>query len=237
VKLRYSQLSLPSRDVWLPARLAHAPDVRGLVLVWQAFANPAAYDLETPVADTLQRAGYATLALDLLSDEEGRDSDARYNVANLGARALAALEWLRHQPDLAALPLGVFAADTAAAAAIRAAAQLPGRIHAMSILSGRPDLSGAAPLHTLKTPTCFIVGKDDPRAPILRQVFELVTATRDWQTSAGGEPERMSAAMLAACADIAAAWMQVHLPVSVGNQNAAPGAPVVDTAFSPQPEK
>ncbi|MDR0634963.1 MAG: alpha/beta hydrolase [Azoarcus sp.] len=235
MKLRHSELSLPARDTWLPARLAHAPDARGLCLIWQTFADPADRDLEPPLAEAFQQTGHATLMLDLLSATQWRDPDARYNIAALGERALAALEWIHHQPDLAMLPLGIFAADTAAAAAIRVAAQRPDRIAALGLFAGRPDLAGGAPLRALRTPTCFIVGQDDPRLPTLRQVFDLIAATRDWRTTAGAEPEQMSAALLAVGADIAAAWMQSHLPARPGDRNAAPRAP--GASFPPAPEK
>ncbi|MDR1228265.1 MAG: alpha/beta hydrolase [Azoarcus sp.] len=217
MKLRHSKLSIPARDAWLIARMAHAPDVRGLVLILQC-ALPHGRGLEAPAALALQKAGYATLALDLLTPEERDDPDTHYNVASLGERMQAVLEWLRYQPGLAMLPLGVLASHTAAAAAIRAAARFPGRIAALSILAGRPDLAGAAPLRSLKTPVCFIVGENDPRAEILRQTFDLIAATRDWRTSGSGNPEQMTADMLAACADIVSDWMRAHLPSPIENK-------------------
>jgi hypothetical protein len=220
VKLRHTKLSIPARDAWLIARMAHAPDVRGLILILQTCALPHHGDkLETPAALALQKAGYATLALNLLTHKEWDDPDAHYNIANLSERALAVLEWVRYQPRLAILPLGMLAAHTAAAAAIRAAASLPGRIAAMSILAGRPDLAGAVPLRNLETPTCFIVGESDPRTEILRQAFDLVAAEREWRTSRGGDPGQMTPKMLAACADIVSDWMRAHLPPPAENKD------------------
>ncbi|MDR0701916.1 MAG: alpha/beta hydrolase [Azoarcus sp.] len=213
MKLRHTKLSIPAHDAWLIARMAHAPNVRGLILILQTCTLPYhEHKLETSVALALQKAGYATLALNLLTREEWNDTDTYYNVAELSERVLAVLEWIRYQPRLVTLPLGMLASHTAAAAAIRVAARLPGRIAALGILAGRPDLAGAAPLRSLKTPTCFIIGKSDPRTEILRQAFELITAVREWRTSSGGDPEQMTAVMLAACADIVSGWMRAQLP-------------------------
>ena len=33
MKLRHTELSIPAGTIWLRARLAHAPDVRGLVII------------------------------------------------------------------------------------------------------------------------------------------------------------------------------------------------------------
>jgi hypothetical protein len=217
VKLRHTRLSLSAHGTWLAARLDHAPDVRGLILIPQSITSAAPTieatgNFELAVTRAMQQAGFATFALDLLTDEEARDPDARFNVANLGERLLAALEWIHYQPQLLALPLGIFATDTAAAAAIRAAAHLPAQLGALAILAGRPDLAGAAPLRALKIPACFISGRDNPRADILRQAFELTAEPHAWQETPGGEAENMSADRLAAAAEIATGWMLSHLP-------------------------
>jgi hypothetical protein len=211
VKLRHTQLSLPAHGTWLPARLAHAPDVRRLVLLLQS--PPARPGHEAIMTVALQRSGCATMALDLpTAREEECEPDSRYNIASLAERVLAILEWIENQPDLSTLPLGALASGAASAAAIRAAARAPGRFGALCIFAGRPDLAGIAPLRALRTPTCFIVGKNDPRADILRQAFELIAATRDWRETDGGDPGEATDAMLAASMDIAAAWMDAHLP-------------------------
>jgi hypothetical protein len=242
VKLRHTKLSIPTQDTWLIARMAHAPDVRGLALVLQT--SSAGREFETLASAALQKAGYATLALDLLSNEERDDPDAHYNIANLSGRAQAVLEWVRYQPDLAVLPLGAFASQTAAAAAIRAAARFPGRIGALGILAGRPDLAGAAPLRSLKTPTCFIVGESDLRTEILRQAFDLITTAHDWRRVDGCcDSGQMTATVITACASAAADWMRVHLPVPSENKDPV-FSPLVSalffadvTPFSSPPEK
>ncbi|GHU07499.1 hydrolase [Betaproteobacteria bacterium] len=214
VKLRHFELSIPARGVWLTARLAHSPAARGLIVVLQTAMNPLIRQRENLITGVLQRAGYATFALDLLTDaEEQRDPDARYNIARLTERTLSAIEWLRFQPGTMMLPVGVLASDTASTAGIRAATRDPGHINALCLFGGRPDLAGAAPLKALRVPTCFIVGKEDPRAPILREAFDLIPAIRAWRATDGAEPEHLPASYLAANAKLAAEWLLTHLPV------------------------
>lgn len=214
VKLRHFELSIPARGVWLAARLAHSPTARGLIVILQTATNPLIRQRENLIAGVLQRAGYATFALDLLTDaEEQRDPDARYNIARLTERTLAAIEWLRFQPGTMMLPVGVLASGTAGTAGIRAATREPDHIGALCLFGGRPDLAGAAPLKALRVPTCFIVGKEDPRAPILREAFNLIPAISAWHATDGAEPEHLSAVYLAANAKLATEWLLTHLPV------------------------
>jgi hypothetical protein len=237
VKLRQSKLSIPAHGLWLTASLSHAPNVRGLILLLQSSGTQR----NTAIPCILQQAGYATLALDLLTaPEEARDPDARFNVAALTERILASIDWIDNQPGLVSLPLGIFASDTACAAGIRAAAHAPHRIGALCILAGRPDLAGASPLRALQAPTCFIVARNDPRSAILRQAHDLLATERDWQTIT---TEAASDPTSPASGDIAARWMNTHLPTSSPEDPGVALFPSLAAAlsfaspFQPPPEK
>jgi hypothetical protein len=219
MQLRHSRLSISVHGTWLPARLAHSPAVRGLVLLPRTHVD-AGDVFEQTTADALQLADFATLAFDLLRDDEMRDADARFNVNLLAERLLAAIEWTLFQPGLLSLPLGIVATDTASAAAIRAASHMPGRVGALALLAGRPDLAGAAPLRALKAPVCFVVGMDNPRGDILRQAFDLTGKPHSWRDTPGGEPDKQTHAQLASGAEIATDWMLMHLPLAVAEEGA-----------------
>ncbi len=213
LKLRTSPISIPAESIWLDGTLSHAPDVRGLVLVLQAGANPIIHKRQALIAGVLQGAGFATLALDLLTHyEELHDLDASFNVARLTDRLLAADDWIEHQPPLAPLPVGLLAFGTASAAIVRAAAKKPERFGALACLAGRPDLAGAGPLRTLTAPTLFVVGHEDPGIAILRQAFELMTTVRDWRATRGGEIEQVAADDLKQSAELATDWMLRKMP-------------------------
>jgi putative phosphoribosyl transferase len=116
------------------------------------------------VADRLGKAGYATMLLDLLTDdEERRDRETgewRFDIDLLSSRVLRAIEWLTAQPATADLPLGLFGASTGVAAALTAAAERPERVLAIVSRGGRPDLAGPA-LARVQAPTLLIVGGND----------------------------------------------------------------------------
>jgi predicted phosphoribosyltransferase/dienelactone hydrolase len=113
------------------------------------------------VARALNQRGFATLLFDLLTPQENRAPDARFDVPLLAARLGRAVDWTAREPLLAALPLGLFGASTGAAAALAAAAADPARIGAVVSRGGRPDLAGTQVLSRIRAPTLLIVGGDD----------------------------------------------------------------------------
>ncbi|HKU44634.1 MAG TPA: dienelactone hydrolase family protein [Polyangiales bacterium] len=146
-------------DFVLPAR------PRGVVL----FAHGSGSSRHSPrnrlVAATLQRAGLATLLMDLLTEQEERSERAggmlRFDVQLLGERLSGASTWLRQAAELRALRIGYFGASTGAAAALIAAAAEPERVSAVVSRGGRPDLVEPELLRLVTAPCLFIVGGDD----------------------------------------------------------------------------
>ncbi|HXY57147.1 MAG TPA: dienelactone hydrolase family protein [Methylocystis sp.] len=112
------------------------------------------------VAERLVGCGFATLLLDLLTDEEARDRRNVFDIELLGARVDDAMAWAAQASDFRDLPIGLFGASTGAAAALVAAAQAPERVAAVVSRGGRPDLAGAA-LRLVRAPTLLIVGGAD----------------------------------------------------------------------------
>ncbi|OJY51984.1 phosphoribosyltransferase family protein [Pseudonocardia sp. 73-21] len=112
------------------------------------------------VAAVLQRAGLATLLLDLLSPREERDRANVFDVDLLAVRLAGATAWVRRQPGCEGLPVALFGASTGAAAALWAAADPDADIAAVVSRGGRPDM--AVPrLGQVRAPTLLIVGGAD----------------------------------------------------------------------------
>jgi putative phosphoribosyl transferase len=124
------------------------------------------------VADILNRAGLATLLMDLLTPDEERIDDEtlehRFDIDLLGHRLVAATDWLLQQRHLSRLPVGYFGSSTGAAAALVAATERPSIVKAIVSRGGRPDLAGEA-LTRVTTPTLFIVGELDSEVMVLNQ--------------------------------------------------------------------
>jgi dienelactone hydrolase len=116
------------------------------------------------VARELQKAGLATLLLDLLTESEEvldqRTAHLRFDIDLLAKRLLYAVQWIRRHPTLGSLRLGCFGASTGAAAALLAASE--GRPFAAVVSrGGRPDLAGPA-LEKVHVPVLLLVGSNDP---------------------------------------------------------------------------
>lgn len=115
------------------------------------------------VAGALQKSGFATLLLDLLTQEEERVDEVtrehRFDISLLAERVAAAVRFARGSPGTARLAPGLFGASTGAAAALVAAARDQG-IGAVVSRGGRPDLAADALAH-VKAPTLLIVGGAD----------------------------------------------------------------------------
>ena len=126
-----------------------ARDSRGDAMAW------------TRVADALERRGFATLSLDLITAAdaviESRMRHSHFEVTMLAARLAALVEWARREPRLTRLPIGILAEGDGAGAALMAAALRPREIAAVVACDGQVDLAGPA-LEDVSAPTLFIVG-------------------------------------------------------------------------------
>jgi dienelactone hydrolase len=117
------------------------------------------------VAAELRTVGLGTLLIDLLTEREDIEDTAtgvhRFDIALLGHRVVAVLDWLAAQHDTRALSIVLFGASTGAAAALVAAAERPDRVLTVVSRGGRPDLAGAA-LERVRAPVLLLVGGRDP---------------------------------------------------------------------------
>jgi dienelactone hydrolase len=162
--LKTTEITVPVGEVTLAGDLTMLKEAIGVVL----FAHGSGSSRHSPrnrqVAVVLNDVGFATFLLDLLSATEEevdlRTGELRFDIELLAERVVGATDWLRAQPETAALPIGYFGASTGAAAALVAAAQRPDAIGAIVSRGGRPDLAGTA-LAEVRAPTLLIVGGED----------------------------------------------------------------------------
>jgi putative phosphoribosyl transferase len=158
------EVVVPAGGQQLPGMLVLPARAEGLVLFAHGSGSSRNSCRNQSVATTLQQAGLATLLFDLLSAEEERrdqqDHALRFDIPLLAERVVAAIDWAHGEPELAALPLGLFGASTGAAAALIAAAQRPELVRAVVSRGGRPDLALGA-LGLVHCPTLLLVGELD----------------------------------------------------------------------------
>jgi putative phosphoribosyl transferase len=146
-------------------------DAKGIVI----FAHGSGSSRHSPrnqyVAQVLNKAGIATLLIDLLTKEEEKIDDVtrehRFNISLLARRLLVSTDWVVQYPKIRNLNIGYFGASTGAAAALVAASERPNVISAVVSRGGRPDLAGQQVLNRIQAPTLLIVGEND------KQVIQL----------------------------------------------------------------
>lgn len=126
------------------------------------------------VAESLAREGMAALLFDLLRpEEEAAEARAKvFDIPFLAERMADAVVWADKRWMGQTMPMGLFGASTGAAAALVAAARLPGRIGAVVSRGGRPDLAGKA-LDEVLAPTLLIVGGADREVLALNRAAAL----------------------------------------------------------------
>jgi putative phosphoribosyl transferase len=154
-------VTVASGSVQLEGSLELPAAARGVV----AFAHGSGSGRHSPrnryVARELNKAGLGTLLLDLLTIDEDRDVERRFDIALLSARLADAVRFVAEHKATRALPVVLFGASTGAASALRVAAAMPQRIGAVVSRGGRPDLAGDTALVRVKAPTLLIVGGED----------------------------------------------------------------------------
>ncbi|MFJ8787718.1 dienelactone hydrolase family protein [Streptomyces sp. NPDC102462] len=155
---------LPTSDAVLPGDLVVPTPARAVVLFAHGSGSSRHSSRNRRVAAELRTAHLGTLLMDLLSEREERHdaltAEHRFDIGLLGRRVVAAIDWLREQPDTRGLPVVLFGASTGAAAALVAAAERPDRVLTVVSRGGRPDLAGDA-LERVRAPVLLIVGGQD----------------------------------------------------------------------------
>lgn len=133
---------------------------KGLVIFAHGSGSGRLSPRNNHVASELQKAGFATLLLDLLTSAEEENRSNVFDMRLLASRLIEATDWAAETPVIARLPTAYFGASTGAGAALLAAALRDGRIGAIVSRGGRPDLAGTALLQ-VGAPTLLLVGSLD----------------------------------------------------------------------------
>ncbi|WP_427306881.1 phosphoribosyltransferase [Cupriavidus sp. H39] len=163
------------------------------------------------LARKLRTRGFATMLVDLQPDRRVDDAPDS-EVDELTKRLARILSFLRASTPFASLPAGLFSAGTAAAAALRVAADHPARPGAVACVAGRIDLTGSAFLQRLDTPTLLMCASGNPESVRLHyQAFAPMHCPRQLSfvhASGCGFDDRKA---LEEVATLAAAWFEQYL--------------------------
>lgn len=162
------------------------------------------------VAESLQRAGLATLLFDLLTEDEAAHRANVFDIAHLAERLDQAASWVGDSTVVQSLPLGFFGASTGAAAALAAASGLTD-VRAIVSRGGRPDLAGDT-LTKVSAATLLIVGSDDPEVLALnRTAYRQLHCERRLEVVPGSAHLFEEPGTLEAVVALGRAWFLRHL--------------------------
>lgn len=167
------------------------------------------------LADHLNRSGFATLLMDLLTeDEERRDIFARrqrFDIDFLAERLSDGIDFLRRRDQTRGLPTGLLGSSTGAAAALAVCAQDPGLVSAIVSRGGRPDLADGY-LEQVTVPTLLIVGGYDiPVIDLNRAALETLRCEKRLEIVPGATHLFEEPGALEDVAHMAAEWFLKHL--------------------------
>lgn len=208
-------LRIPAAGAWLEGELEAPEGARALVILLHGSGSSRHSQRNRFLARTLRDAGFATLRLDLQSQEEAGQALVHagpLEASRLGARLVAVIDWVRQAPRFAGLPTGLLGGSTGAAVALEAAAERPWDVWAIVSRGGRPDLA-AAGLGRVRAPTLLIVGGRDAAVLSLNQdAMARLTCPRRISIvrNAGHLFEEPGA--LEEVASLAVAWFTEHMP-------------------------
>lgn len=152
-----------ARDLTLDGDLVVPGAAPGLVVFCQARGIGLATPADLRMIEAVQRAGFATMVVDLLpGSQTGGPHSEQAGLLLLTERLLAVVDWTSLRPEVGGLPLGLFGSGLGAAAALTVAGHRARRVRAVVASAGRLDLAVAA-LSDVVAPVLLVVEAGDTR--------------------------------------------------------------------------
>lgn len=211
--MKREEISIPLPSVVLKGELVLPENSLGIVTFSHGSGSSRLSPRNIMVRELMQQHGIATLLFDLLTEEEDRIYENRFNIDLLVSRLIDTTEWLMQYKTTKNLPVGYFGASTGAASALRAAAYFGKSIKAVVSRGGRPDLAlNALPLVT--SPTLLIVGQlDVPEIKKNKLAFDQLQGTKEMKIIPGAAHLFEEPGKLTEVADMAIAWFNEYLTI------------------------
>jgi len=165
------------------------------------------------VAGVLNKKGFATLLMDLLTKEEevvdDRTGELRFDIEFLGERLVLVGDWLKGNDETKDLSIGYFGSSTGAGAALIGASKNKD-IFAIVSRGGRPDLAMDY-LDKVSSPTLLIVGGDDTEViGMNKEALKKLNCEKKMEIVPGATHLFEEKGALENVADLAADWFSRH---------------------------
>ena len=198
----------------LNADIVTPDNAKGVVLFAHGNGSSRLSPRNRYVASELNLLDMATVLADLLTGEEEkfdqRLGSFHFDISLLTERVVKMIDWARTHDVVGTLPIGLFGASTASAAALDAAALRPDVVRAVVSRSGRIDL--ATHLAEVKAPTLLIVGGNDTTVLDLNsKASRLLKCATELEVIPGATHLLEEPGTLQPVASAAGAWFQKYL--------------------------
>ena len=205
---------IPVDDDFIEGNLRLPAGAKGVVLFAHGSGSSRFSPRNQYVANVLNKAEIATLLIDLLTKDEEkvdmRTRQFRFDIDLLTERLMSAAKWLKRNTRMQNLKLGIFGSSTGAAAALIAAAKLPGDVAAVVSRGGRPDLA-MEHLAEVRAPSLFIVGgRDAVVIDLNRKAMAEVSAKKNLEIVPGATHLFEEPGKLEEVAKLATSWFLQH---------------------------
>lgn len=204
-------LDIPLSSVTLKGDLVIPENATGIVVFSHGSGSSRFSSRNRMVAELVQKQNIATFLFDLLTEEEDRVYESRFNIDLLANRLIETTQWLMENEDTKSLAIGYFGASTGAASALRAAAHFKEAIKAVVSRGGRPDLT-ITELPQVTAPTLLIVGGlDVPVITMNKMAYDQLESTKDMKIVEGATHLFEEPGKLLEVADLAINWYKKYL--------------------------
>ena len=204
-------LDIPLSSVTLKGDLVIPENATGIVVFSHGSGSSRFSSRNRMVAELVQKQNIATFLFDLLTEEEDRVYENRFNIDLLANRLIETTQWLMENEDTKSLAIGYFGASTGAASALRAAAHFKEAIKAVVSRGGRPDLT-ITELPQVTAPTLLIVGAlDVPVITMNKMAYDQLESIKDMKIVEGATHLFEEPGKLLEVADLAIDWYKKYL--------------------------
>lgn len=208
--MKREEISIPLASVTLKGELVLPENALGIVVFSHGSGSSRFSPRNKMVAELIQQNGMGTLLFDLLTEQEDRIYENRFNIDLLVSRLIEATEWLMHNVETEEFPVAYFGASTGAASALRAAAYFEKKIKAVVSRGGRPDLALKA-LPMVTAPTLLILGQlDVPLIQMNKEAFDQLHCIKEMKIIPGATHLFEEPGKLIEVAEMAISWYKEY---------------------------
>jgi dienelactone hydrolase len=163
-----TELSIPFGDIKLKGDLFIPDQAHSIILFSHGSGNSRYSPRNSFISDAMNRYGFATLLIDLLTEDEVSLYENCFDIQLLADRLIAVTEYVHQWDETSEFSIGYFGASTGAASAFKAARKLDKLVGAIVCRGGRPDLV-MQDLSFVHAPTLLLVGSLDSPVLLINQ--------------------------------------------------------------------